>query len=171
MFTFLRNLAFLAIVATVGAASASANIPVEVYSFTGVCTNCSGTGTATLILLANYQLGTQLSASDLYSFNYQSSTIPDLSIFNDPTETLSGILPVGLGPANISISGINGSFSSSLNGQWMADPGPPDVGTMGVWTAGYPTPTPEPSTLSILAVGLLGMILFARRPGRRASSV
>ena len=118
--TFFRNLTVLTIAAPFGAASASASIAVEVYTFTGECTDCTGTGTGTLILLADYVLGTPLSADDLYIFNYSSNLIPDLSIHNDPTEVLSGILPVGLGPANISISGENGSFNTSSDGTWSA---------------------------------------------------
>ena len=97
LFTFFRNLIFLAVATTLGAASASAEIAVQVYDFTGECTDCTGTGIGTLILLADYTLGTPLSADDLYSFNYSSNLIP--------SDEISGILPVGLGPANISISG------------------------------------------------------------------
>jgi hypothetical protein len=53
-----RNLTVLAIMATIGAVSASATIAVEAFTFTGQCTDCTGTGTGTLILLAGYELGT-----------------------------------------------------------------------------------------------------------------
>jgi hypothetical protein len=163
LFTFLRNLTVLAIAATIGAASASADIAVEVYTFTGQCTDCTGTGTGTLILLAGYALGTPLSADDLYSFNYSSNLIPDLSIHNDPTEELSGILPVGLGPANISISGANGSFNTNSDGTWSAFDPPADVGTNGIWSAGSATPTPEPSALPLTGICLAGVIFFRGR--------
>ena len=167
MSTFFRNLTLLAIMATLGAASASAEIAVEVYTFTGQCTDCTGTGTGTLILLADYVLGTPLSADDLFSFNYSSNLIPDLSIHNDPNEELSGILPVALGPAAISISGTNGSFSTNLDGTWSAFNPPADVGTNGIWTAGSASPTPEPSTLPFIGVSLL-VVIFLR--GRRMKS-
>jgi hypothetical protein len=102
--TFFRNLAVMAIAATLGAASASADVAVEVFTFTGQCTDCTGTGTGTLILLAGYVLGTPLSADDLYSFNYSSNLIPELSIHGDPSDEISGILPVGLGPANLQMA-------------------------------------------------------------------
>jgi hypothetical protein len=159
---FLKNLIVLAIVATFGAASASADIAVEVFTFTGQCTDCTGTGTGTLILLAGYELGTSLSADDLYSFNY-SSNLTDLSIFNDPTAVLSGTLPVGLGPATISISGKNGSFNSNSDGAWSAYYPPADYGTNGIWTAGYPTPTPEPSALPVIGVCLAGVVFIGLR--------
>jgi hypothetical protein len=163
MVNFFRNLTVLAIVVTLGAASASANIAVEVFTFSGQCTDCTGTGTGTLILLADYALGTPLSAQELFSFNYSSNLIPDLSIHNDPTEVLSGILPVGLGPANISISGTNGSFSTSLDGTWSAFNPPADVGTKGIWSTASTTPTPEPSALPVIGICLAGVIFFRGR--------
>jgi hypothetical protein len=162
--TFFRNLAVLAFVVTLGTASASAEVAIEVFTFTGECTDCSGTGTGTLILLAGYDLGTPLSADDLYSFNY-SSNLTDISIHNDPTEVLSGILPVGLGPANIFISGGNGTvtFSSDSDGTWSAFNPPADYGPSGIWTAGYPTPTPEPSALPVIGIALAGAVFLRRR--------
>ncbi len=161
--TFFRNLTALAIMVTLGAASASAEIAVEVYKFTGQCTDCTGTGTGTLILLADYVLGTPLSDDDLYSFNYSSNLIPDLSIHNDPNETISGILPVGLGPANITISdGTGSSFSSSSDGAWSALIPSADVGTNGIWSTASATPTPEPSALPMIGIFLAGVIFIRR---------
>ena len=168
MFNFFRNLSVLAILVTIGAASASATVAVEVFTFTGECTDCTGTGTGTLILLAGYELGTELSPEDLYSFNYTSNLIPDLSIHNDPTEELSGILPVGLGPANISISGANGSFTTSTDGTWSAFDPPADVGTDGVWSKASATSTPEPSALPVIGICLASVVFFRGR--RRKAS-
>lgn len=162
MSTFFRNLIVLAIMA-LGAESASADIAVEVYTFTGQCTDCTGTGTGTLILIADYVLGTPLSVDDLYSFNYTSNKIPDLSFHNDPTEEISGILPVGLGPANISISGANGSFNTNSDGTWSAFNPPADFGQDGVWSSGSTTPTPEPSALPVITLCLAGLIIFRGR--------
>jgi PEP-CTERM motif len=170
--TFFRNLTVLTIMAALGAASASAEIAVEVYKFTGQCsTDCTGSGTGTLILLAGYVLGTPLVDDDLYSFNYTSNLIPDLSIHNDPNESLSGILPVGLGPANITISDGNGStFSSSSDGEWSAFIPSDDAGTNGIWSTPSTTPTPEPSTLPLVGICLAGVI-FLRGRWRKASWV
>jgi hypothetical protein len=153
----------MAIAATLGAASASADVAVEVFTFTGQCTDCTGTGTGTLILLAGYVLGTPLSADDLYSFNYSSNLIPELSIHNDPSDEISGILPVGLGPANISISGPNGSFNTSTDGTWSAFNPPADKGTNGIWSTASATPTPEPSALPVIGICLAGAIFFRGR--------
>jgi hypothetical protein len=163
MFTFFKNLTVLAAIVTIGATSASASIAVEAFTFTGKCTDCTGYGTGTLILLAGYVLGTPLSAEDLYSFNYSSNLIPELSIYNDPTEELSGILPVGLGPANISISGVNGSFTTSTDGAWSAFQPPADVGTDGIWSTPSTTSTPEPSALPVIGICLAGVIFFCGR--------
>jgi hypothetical protein len=163
LFTFFRNLTVLTMAATIGAASASADIAVQVYTFSGQCTDCTGTGAGTLILLADYVLGTPLSAEDLYSFNYSSNLIPDLSIHSDPTEVLSGILPVGLGPANITISGMNGSFNTNSDGTWSAFNPPADVGTNGVWSTASATPTPEPSALPVIGFCLASVIFFRGR--------
>jgi hypothetical protein len=165
LLTFLRTLTVVASLATIGAASASAEIAVEVYKFTGQCgTDCTGTGTGTLILLAGYGLGTPLVDDDLVSFNYSSNLIPDLSIHDDPNESLSGILPVGLGPANIAISDGNGStFSSSSDGEWSAFVPFDDAGTNGIWSTASTTPTPEPSALPFIGVGLALVIFFRGR--------
>ena len=165
LFTFFRNLTVLAILVTIGAASASATIAVQVYTFSGECTDCTGNGSGTLILLGGYALGTPLSAEDLVSFNYSSNLIPDLSIHNDPTEELSGILPVGLGPANIFISGADGTFNTSTDGTWSAFDPPADVGTNGNWSAASATSTPEPSALPVIGICLLAGVIFFR--GRR----
>lgn len=161
MVTFFRNLTILAIGATIGAVSASATIAVEAFTFTGQCSDCTGTGT--LILLAGYELGTPLSDLDLVSFNYSSNLIPDLSIHNDPNETISGILPVGLGPANISISGTNGSFDTNSDGTWSAFIPSADEGTNGIWSTPSTISTPEPSALPLVGMCLAGVILLRRR--------
>jgi len=163
--TFFRNLTVLAIVVTVGAASASATIAVEAFTFTGQCTDCTGTGTGTLILLAGYELGTPLSMEDFLSFNY-SSNLTDLSILNDPTEDISGMLPVGLGPANITISGANGTFTTSTDGSWSAFNPPADFGTSGIWSSPSTTSTPEPSALPVIGIGLAGLMFLSGRRRR-----
>ncbi len=163
LFTLFRNLSILAIAVTIGAAAASATIAVEVYTFTGQCTDCTGSGTGTLILLAGYVPGTPLSAEDLYSFNYSSNLIPDLSIYNDPTEDLSGILPVEPGPADISVSGMNGSFTTSTDGDWSALVPTGDYGTDGIWSPASAISTPEPSALPVIGICLAGVIFLRGR--------
>jgi hypothetical protein len=152
----------LAFAVTLGTASASAEIAIEVFTFTGQCTDCTGTGTGTLILLAGYELGTPLLADDLYSFNY-SSNLTDISIHNDPTEELSGIFFSSRRRHTISISGANGSFSSNSDGTWSAFIPPADRGTNGIWTAGSPTPTPEPSALPVIGMCLAGVVFWRGR--------
>jgi hypothetical protein len=171
MLNVARNLLLLTIAATFGASSASAIVPVSVFTFTGDCTDCTGTGTATLILLGDYVLGTPLAADDLYSFNYTSNLIPDLSIHNDPTAVLTGVLSDLPGPEDISISGMNGSFTSASDGTWSAFDPPADMGIDGVWSAGSPIATPEPSTIGIIAAGFLGMFFFNRHHWKRAPRV
>jgi hypothetical protein len=163
MLNVFKHLPMLAIAVILGAGSAKATIAVEVFTFTGDCADCTGTGMAELILLGGYVLGTPLSADDLVSFNYSSNLIPELSIHNDPTAVLMGTLPIGLGPADVFISGANGSFSSAPDGTWSALVPPADMGTHGVWAAGSPVATPEPATLSMIAIGLAGMFRFRRR--------
>jgi hypothetical protein len=168
MFSFFRNLTVLAIMITVGAASAWATIAVEVYTFTGQCTDCTGAGTGTLILYAGYVPGTPLSADDLYSFNYSSNLIPDLSIFNDPTEDITGTLPIGSGPADIDISGVNGTFTTGTDGDWSALDPPADVGTDGIWSTPSVTSTPEPSALPVIGICLGGVVFLAGRRRKAA---
>ena len=166
MFNIFRNLPLLAIAVGLGASSASATVAVQVYTFTGDCTDCTGTGMATLILLGNYVLGTPLSADDLYSFNYSSNLIPDLSIHDDSTAVLTGVLSDLPGPENISISGANGSFTLAPDGTWSALDPPADMGTNGVWAAGSAVATPEPSTLSMMGIGLVGVLVQEAAVGR-----
>jgi hypothetical protein len=146
-----------------GSPTARATIAVEVFTFSGVCSDCTGDGTATLILQAGYDTGTPLMNMDLYSFNYQSNET-SFSIFNDPTATLTGELPATSGPADVTVSGMNGTFMSSLDGAWSAnDPAPADMGTTGIWAVpGGTTPTPEPRSFAVVGFGLLMLGMAVR---------
>ncbi len=128
------------------------------FNFSGTCTDCSGTGTATLVL-SNYTLGTPITTSNFLSLTYNGTnrqaafTIPA----GAPNLTVSGSITNLPGQNTVNIqsslfSSVN--FSSSTNGQWFV--GLSDFGSTSVWTSGAlpPAPTPVPSTVVLLITGL-----------------
>jgi hypothetical protein len=131
----------------------------QVFYFTGTCSDCTGTATATLTVAGTYVLGTDFQQSDLVFFQYHSNLLdttvsPADKIFDD----FHGTMPVGLGAADIVIEG-DFQFRGRSDGTW--DIGSADFGTNGVWSQPNGTaPTPEPATW--LTIGL-GLALLTKR--------
>jgi len=154
--------------ASVCAAPASAGPIVETYTFTGTCTDCSGTVTGILTLDSSYVLGNSI-APDFLSFFYEGSNmIPGgFTIGNlDSGLFVTGSLPSTLpGPASsdITIENLNWIFSANTDGSWSVAPGgllSADFGTNGVFS------TPEPSTAVLIGFGLAGVGVLRRRVRR-----
>lgn len=135
------------------------------YSWSGVCSDCDGTSTASL-LLAGYTPGNPIVLENLVSFTYNGSNL--LAAFTINQSNLSGIngtIPASLpGSTSFSIQSNDGhQFFSTSNPQtnfWCAgnscdsDFG----GTNSFVLAGVP----EPGTVALVATGL-GVLGFARR--------
>jgi hypothetical protein len=146
--------------------TAPAVSPTTTYNFTGTCTDCSGTGTATLVL-SNYTLGQPITTSNFVSLTYNGTNL--ISAFtipaNAPSLNVSGSITTLPGQNTVSINSSLFSsitFSSNTNGQWFV--GLSDFGTVSVWTGTNITTTPAPSTIVLLAIGLLALTaLFWRQ--------
>jgi len=134
--------------------SYAGTLPDQVFNFTGTCSDCTGTATATLTVAGTYVLGTSFQQSDLVFFQYHSNLLDTTISPTDPFfDGLQGTMPVGLGAANISLEA-NYIFTSNADGGW--DIGISDFGTNGVWSQPNATsPTPEPATWLTLGIGLV----------------
>ena len=128
------------------------------FVFHGNCSDCSGQGTATLVL-GNYTPGTNFTSSNLFSFTYTSNLI---NFTLGPSAFASGLIPASLpAAANVNVSSnpcCSTQFSSFSNGTWCAGNScDDDSGTGGVWALpASPTPTPTGAP-ALTGVGLSGL--------------
>jgi len=145
------------------------------FLFHGNCSDCTGQGTATLVL-GNYTPGTNITTGNFVSFTYSSNLI-SYTINGGELAFASGVIPASLpAAANVTLGAnpcCSRQFTSSTNGSWCsglncAD----DNGTGGVWALpGSPTPTPTGAPalsdvgFSCLAVtiAVMGAILLKKR--------
>ena len=137
-------------------------IPNSVFTFSGTCTDCTGTATATLTL-TNYTQGNTVLFANLVSFQYDGTNLLAPFLINQANLlSISGIIPVAL-PNQADFFIQNTSvfvFHTDNRGFWGA--GPDDFGTNGVFAAKAPTSgVPEPATVAMMALGL-GLIGIRR---------
>ncbi len=147
---------------------ASATIALEVFSFSGTCTDCVGYGAGTLALITGYSLGDSFGVDNFQFFTYSSSILgnPGFTIGrNSSGLAVSGTLPSVLpGAADVSISGDGWSFVSNSNGSWSVEnPAPADFGPSSTWSLASPANAPEPASMALLAFGLAALLHRARR--------
>jgi hypothetical protein len=144
------------------------------FTFQGICTDCSGSATATLIL-QNYVQGNDIVLDNLVSFHYDGTDLLEAFTITPASQdvNIAGVIPLTL-PAfayfDITFTSPTLgwlSFSSDEAGGWIAS-GPRDYGTNGVWNgASVPGDVPEPGGLLMVAAGLM-LIWMRRRKIRRA---
>lgn len=150
--------------------SSSATISTTTFHFSGTCTDCSGTATATLLLAGNYTLGTPITTSNFVSFTYNGTNLTGAFTYNTATPGLSVSGSMSNIPGQNTFYIVNNLgvfFTSGLNGGWSV--GLTDLGTGGTWTGtGAVSATPAPSTSLLLAMGLMSLLAFRlwRRPRR-----
>ena len=155
------RLRFLAALIIVGI-PASASIPLNVFNYTGVCTDCTFSN-GELELFAPYTLGTPITTSNFVNFIYTSNLVSFFINQSDPGFFVSGSLPDTLpGPANIIIEDSQWEFSTSTDGSWFVDQfGGADNGPSNTWSA--QASTPEPGTILMLAAGLAALTARYKR--------
>ena len=135
----------------------------SVFTFSGTCSDCTGTATATLTL-ANYTQGNAIGFSNLVSFQYDGTNLLAPFLVNQANLlSISGIIPLALpSQADFFIENTSFLFFRTINasGGWNA--GNDDFGTNGVFAAKAPTSgVPEPATVAMMAFGL-GLIGIRR---------
>jgi PEP-CTERM motif len=142
---------------------ASASIPLDVFNYTGVCTDCTFSN-GELELFAPYTLGTPITTSNFVNFIYTSNLVSFFINQDDPGFSVSGSLPDSLpGPANILIEDSQWEFSTSTDGSWFVDEfGGADNGPSNTWSSAQAS-TPEPGTILMLAAGLAALTARYKR--------
>jgi hypothetical protein len=142
---------------------------IQSYSFTGVCTDCTGAGIATLNL-SGYIEGTPIQAGNFVSLNYSSDLISSFEITSADLSTIFGNLgPQFPGAFDLQIFRTDGAdFFSSETGIWAVSIGrvAADFGANSSWSSAAVIATPLPGALPLFASGLLSlgwMILRRKR--------
>jgi len=164
----MRKLLFalgISLLAGVGQANATPSpSSTETFTFVGKCSDCSGTGNATLVL-SDYTLGTDLLNSNFVSFSYAGTnlqsafivTSSDISYFFGK---INAALP---GYENVYLQTSSITFQSINNGQWCVGPDcGSDQGSLGTWSEAI-TPAPEPAAIALVGSSVLGLAAARRR--------
>ena len=158
-------------VAVASPAKAGPIISTETFVFTGDCQDCARAANKPVFFVTadltvqNYVQGTSFSSSNFVSFTYNGSNL--LSAFTITDANLSGLIPLDLPAfADVTIqekvSPFDG-FQSLTDGTWGAGP-LSDMGIDGRWSV------PEPPSLALLVVSLLGFGFLLRRRARPTPS-
>jgi hypothetical protein len=142
--------------------SSSAIVNTITFNFSGTCTDCRGTGTATLVMVGSYTLGTPITSSNLVSFTYNGTNLqaPFTYTPSTPNFFVSGSMTNIPGSNTFYVVANNDIFfTSSLNGNWSVNE--TDLGTAGTWSLpGVPPATPAPPTVILIVVGLMSLAAF-----------
>ena len=157
---------------------AAAPIEAQTYTFTGLCTDCEGTVTATL-KLDDYTPGDGLTAANLISFSYGSNLVPAFTVTS--AQSLSGVFgasgeqlaDIDIRTNDIPARGGMYEFVSHMDGNWtvsfQSDESSGsdflDIGTHGTWSV------PEPASWALMLLGFGGVGTALRRMPRRSARV
>ena len=160
----------LLVVALAVTESASAAPGTITFTFSGTCTDCSGTASASLVLAGSYTLGTPITSSNFVSFTYNGTNLtgPFTYTPGTPNFMVSGSLTNIPGANALYVLANNDIFfTSGLNGNWSV--GQTDLGTAGTWSmaGGSVSPTPGPPTVILLVIGLMALTAFGSWQRRR----
>jgi hypothetical protein len=131
------------------------------YSFSGLCSDCTGHGTG-LLVLQNYTPGTLAGDSNFVSFDYSSNLI-SYSVTSANLSTFSATLASLPGEDDVTLlaDSFVTQFTSQTRGFWCTGAiCVNDIGASHVWSVAT---VPEPVSLAILGVGLAGLGAIRRR--------
>jgi hypothetical protein len=157
---------------TVGLASAAPGT--ITFNFSGTCSDCSGTATASLVLAGGYTLGTPITSSNFVSFTYNGTNLTGPFTFtpSSPNFSVSGSMTNIPGANAFYVVGSSNAvyFDSVLSGNWNV--GLSDQGTAGTWSmsGGGVSATPAPPTIILLAIGLMSLTAFGVWQRRRKTT-
>jgi len=168
------TLLLIAVLASVGPLTATQIVPQvtlanEIYSWSGVCSDCTGTVTGTLTLSPTYTLGSEITTSNFVSFSYSGSNLlSPFTILDSEVVSIAGLLPLTLpGAANLTIlaniSSVSVPFETVSNGFWCA--GSDCLGDMGgnsTYSAAVSS-IPEPGSIALFCCGGALALLGARK--------
>lgn len=137
--------------------------PDQVFHWSGLCTDCIGTATATLTLRPQYVPGTMLVTADLVSFVYNPTNLlpAGFSILPGDLTGIFGSIPASLpGGANLALTSSTNEFSTQPTGFWCGGSNcMADFGTESTYAS---TTVPEPGTFALIGTGL-GLAALLRR--------
>jgi len=135
------------------------------FTFTGVCSDCSGTATATLTVTGFIPgQAFTLDLSNFVSFHYNGTNLrPPFDITPSDNPDVDGSLgPTFPNPYHVHVATPDTvrAFASEADGSWGVSSGQglDDQGTSSNWDLA----APEPVTAAIAAIGLLALALISR---------
>lgn len=140
------------------------------YTFSGVCADCTGTASASLVL-QNYKLGDQIGDTNFVSFTYNGTNLfgPYTVTAADQPALFGSIDPNLPSAETIFVSDDAVQFISSTDGTWCTGMAfgcvfSADYGPTHLWSeASAASAVPEPVTFSLLGGSLLGLVALRRK--------
>ena len=155
----------------IGISSLAVPAAATTFDFTGLCTDCTGHGTGTLVV-KNYTLGDTLTKANFVSFSYSSNLLSySLGSVDDLTGSFSG----ATGPAFIVLHGGGYAFGSFPLGPvlspWCTGSAATcgfDYGFFSSWSMAGAVPEPAIWGTMILGFGIAGATMRRRQYRERA---